>query len=536
MKQIHSLLMTGALPENSSFIRLFSQSCPLSENCLRAGSLEKGLSLLRSHPVDLLFLDMSAGSGLPADSPAQIRQRCSIPIIMITGGEEGLPSSLSQERSPVMRLCRRSAFSSVRQYHLRISLEEEAEQKQSLKEKMEALLQQSSHALAVMDGEGRLCFANAAACSFLGSIPAGSHFELPSPDGQPLEISLLHFHNRGQAADSHDQLTGLYSRTYFEKNLPCWDIPDNLPLGLITGHADHLALSAGILGEQYSRCLLTAVTDAAEKICSPEDLLFRWNDDEFLILLPRCTEPDIQRVIGRMQEACSALEADGMPASLSLGYAVKYEMNQSVPSLLGHAEKEMHSAGQNRQEDPDFCRAALEKLLHQKDAVTAEHALRVRDACLCFARYLGLDKKTARRCSLVASLHDIGKMAIPSSILDKEGPLDKSEWETMRHHPSIGFCMIKDLPGMYDVAEGILSHHERWDGQGYPRKLAGSKIPLTARILSLVDAFDAMTHDRPYRKAMDRKEALHEIRRCRGTQFDPDLSDAFIQFIQKKFP
>lgn len=104
----------------------------------------------------------------------------------------------------------------------------------------------------------------------------------------------------------------------------------------------------------------------------------------------------------------------------------------------------------------------------------------------------------------------------------------------MKHHPAIGCRMIKDLPGMNDVAEAILSHHERWDGKGYPRGIADSQIPLTARILSLVDAFDAMTHDRPYRKAMKNEKALNEILRCRGTQFDPRLSDEFIRFIKKK--
>ena len=263
--------------------------------------------------------------------------------------------------------------------------------------------------------------------------------------------------------------------------------------------------------------------------------MIRYGGDEFIILVPRCTELQIRQMIRDIQSACANLMTENVPSSISMGYAVKYHINQPLLHLLHQADRNMYgnklACGRGR---PNFYLLSLEDSLQKKDTVTSEHAVRVRETCFRFSVFLGLDMRTAKRCALVAALHDIGKIAIPSSILNKEGPLDDEEWEIMKHHPAIGCRMIKDLPGMNDVAEAILSHHERWDGKGYPRGIADSQIPLTARILSLVDAFDAMTHDRPYRKAMKNEKALNEILRCRGTQFDPRLSDEFIRFIKKK--
>jgi HD-GYP domain-containing protein (c-di-GMP phosphodiesterase class II) len=126
-----------------------------------------------------------------------------------------------------------------------------------------------------------------------------------------------------------------------------------------------------------------------------------------------------------------------------------------------------------------------------------------------------------------AELHDVGKLAIPEEILSKPGPLTEDEWEFVRRHTLIGERILASAPALRAAAEIVRSSHERWDGAGYPDKLSGPQIPLGARIISVCDAFDAMTTPRPYARALSPEDALHELFRCAGTQFDPQVVDAF---------
>lgn len=137
--------------------------------------------------------------------------------------------------------------------------------------------------------------------------------------------------------------------------------------------------------------------------------------------------------------------------------------------------------------------------------------------------------------SLLALLHDIGKVSINPNILQKQpGALTSAEWDEMKRHPEIGYRIAQATPELAIVSDLILSHHERWDGKGYPRGLKEEEIPLPCRILAIADAFDAMTNDRVYRKAMSREEALLEIERNAGAQFDPVITNLFIKNIVDK--
>jgi HD-GYP domain-containing protein (c-di-GMP phosphodiesterase class II) len=134
--------------------------------------------------------------------------------------------------------------------------------------------------------------------------------------------------------------------------------------------------------------------------------------------------------------------------------------------------------------------------------------------------------------ALYALLHDIGKVGVDDSILNKPGRLEEDEWEQMKKHSEIGYRIAASARELSHVADFILSHHERWDGQGYPRGLAGEQIPLLSRLLAIVDAYDAMTEDRVYRRALSSEEALREIERNAGTQFDPLLAAKFIRMVR----
>jgi HD-GYP domain-containing protein (c-di-GMP phosphodiesterase class II) len=175
----------------------------------------------------------------------------------------------------------------------------------------------------------------------------------------------------------------------------------------------------------------------------------------------------------------------------------------------------------------------LEKSLYEKDYITANHAVRVRELCTQFGTYLGLKGSDIDELAVLASLHDIGKITIPESILKKPGPLTDEEWKIIKKHPETGYRITKAMHGMDIIAEDILSHHERWDGKGYPKGLKGVQIPLASRILSIIDTFDVMTHKRPYKEVATKRGAINEIKNCSGAQFDPNLVEAFMAFFDK---
>jgi putative nucleotidyltransferase with HDIG domain len=164
-----------------------------------------------------------------------------------------------------------------------------------------------------------------------------------------------------------------------------------------------------------------------------------------------------------------------------------------------------------------------------RDSPTAGHSHRVALYSLKIAAELGLRGQELKTLSIGASLHDIGKLAIPDSILLKPGALSEEEWVVMRSHVQIGYDLVKQIPFLAEAAEIVLAHHERSDGTGYPRGLKGMEIPVGARIFAVADTVDAMTSDRPYRSALSFREAYEEIRRWSGIRYDPQVCDRFLR-------
>ena len=175
---------------------------------------------------------------------------------------------------------------------------------------------------------------------------------------------------------------------------------------------------------------------------------------------------------------------------------------------------------------------ALSSALEARDPYTEAHTGRIRDLAGAMAVAMRLPADVRRAVRLGALLHDVGKIGIADSILRKAGPLDVSEWEQMRLHPEIGERMLRGIAFLEHALPAIRSHHERWDGGGYPDGSAGEDIPIAARIIAVCDAFDAMTSDRPYRKAMSVEAACDEIRRCAGTQFDPTCAMLLVEMVK----
>jgi putative nucleotidyltransferase with HDIG domain len=178
--------------------------------------------------------------------------------------------------------------------------------------------------------------------------------------------------------------------------------------------------------------------------------------------------------------------------------------------------------------------ASLSNALEAKDAVTSQHTEEVVRLAVAVAAELDLDLDAVRNVELGAVLHDIGKVRVPESILNKRGPLTDEEWEVMKTHPEVGEHILRPIQSLNAILPIVRHHHERWDGGGYPDKLSGRAIPLGARIVAVCDAYRAMTEDRPYRNALSNREAWQELNEGSGSQFDPDCVEAMIRALERR--
>ncbi len=177
---------------------------------------------------------------------------------------------------------------------------------------------------------------------------------------------------------------------------------------------------------------------------------------------------------------------------------------------------------------------SLLKLLELQNSETMEHTIRMRDNAIMIGSSLGLSINELCELDLATRLHDIGKITIPEEILNKPARLTDDEFNVIKTHSESGYKIVMASKGLKNIAEAVYTHHERWDGRGYPLSLKQDEIPVMARIISVVDAFDAMTNERPYHGAVDFKDAMVEIIGCKGTQFDPKIVDAFVNIVKYK--
>jgi len=330
-----------------------------------------------------------------------------------------------------------------------------------------------------------------------------------------------------------DKLTGLHNRAYFEEEIKRLNTKRQLPLSIIMGDVNGLKLINDTFGPREGDRLLKKIAKIIKSCCREEDIVARWGGDEFSILLPKTTEEDSEEILNRIRDVCFKTGDQKIPVSISLGTSTKKNYNYDIKMTVKEAEDWMYRRKLlERKSISSSIISSLERTLQEKSYETEEHAVRLKEMSLILGRSLKLTENKLNELILLSALHDIGKIAISDEILMKKGKLTRKEWGIVKRHPEIGYNITASSPQLAPIADVVLSHHEWWNGTGYPRGLKGEDIPLVSRIISIVDAYDVMTHDRAYRKAISKKDAAEELERCAGTQFDPKLVKIFIQFLK----
>lgn len=330
----------------------------------------------------------------------------------------------------------------------------------------------------------------------------------------------------------HDKLTNLYNRAYFEEELARLNTPRQLPLSIIMGDLNGLKLINDTFGYSRGDSLLVTISKVLKDICRADDILARWGGDEFVILLPKTTQSDAEEITARIKGKCKEKSTKKMPLSISLGISTKKNPSQDISSILKETEDRMQSA--KLLESRSMVRSiidSIEGLLVEKSNETKLHTERIKDMSEKLGKATGLSAGQMDKLALLATLHDIGKIAIPEEILKKRGALTEKEWDIVKRHPETGYRIASATPELAHIADDILCCHERFNGTGYPHSLKGEDIPILSRIILIVDAYDVMTHDRAYKKAITKNKAIEELKRCSGTQFDPRLIDKFIDMV-----
>ena len=336
----------------------------------------------------------------------------------------------------------------------------------------------------------------------------------------------------------HDSLTGLYNRTSFEEKMQQISQIQQTA-GLLVCDVDGLKLLNDTFGHATGDQALRQVAELLQDAFPADSFLARIGGDEFAAVFNQPSQDFFPTVCTKIR---SALEKHNQsqhrfPVSLSLGYAISSENPPDMCSLFKEADTNMYREKLlQKQSAKNAIVQTLERALEARDYLTEGHGKRLHDLMEQFIEFLGLPASQLADLRLLAHFHDIGKVGIPDHILFKPGPLTEEEWAIMKQHTEIGYRMAKSIPDFEPIADWIISHHERWDGHGYPQGLKKTAIPLPCRILALVDTYDAMTHDRPYHKAASEKEAVEELLRCSGSQFDPELTLQFIKMLKNETP
>ncbi|NLX94386.1 MAG: PAS domain S-box protein [Clostridiales bacterium] len=330
----------------------------------------------------------------------------------------------------------------------------------------------------------------------------------------------------------HDQLTGLKNRRFFDEIIKELEDKKCVPLTLIMADVNGLKLTNDAFGHKAGDLILIKVAEILDRHCRDSDYSARIGGDEFVLLLPNTDAAKAEAVVKQINKSVAEEREKNEIISISIGFAVQNKPTEDINDIFKKAEDDMY---RHKLAESSSIRSKTISLimntLYEKNGREMLHSNRVGELCKVIAEAIGLDSNAVSQLRLAGLMHDIGKIGIAEAILNKPSKLKKDEWTEIKRHTEIGYRILSSVNEFSEIADYVLEHHERWDGEGYPQRLKGEDISLQARIITLADAYDAITSDRPYHGALTAEEAAAEIQRCAGTQFDPRIAKVFLEEV-----
>ncbi|MCX7773646.1 MAG: transporter substrate-binding domain-containing protein [Clostridia bacterium] len=334
----------------------------------------------------------------------------------------------------------------------------------------------------------------------------------------------------------HDGLTGLYNRYYFENEIAKLQAMEVDSLFIAIFDLDGLKIINDTLGHHAGDQYLVNAAKVIVEAFPVESIISRIGGDEICVLLMNQSKEEGLRCIDSFNQKVLEMnrKVERIPMSVSVGSVFSGQRPHNIMEMIKEADNHMYRLKLHRRQSvKSEVVQMMKNMLEARDFVTEGHVSRMEELAVALAIAVGIPEKDIADIRLLAQFHDIGKVGIPDHILFKPAKLNDEEFKVMKRHTEIGHRIAVASNDLLPIADYILKHHEYWDGKGYPFGLKGEEIPIECRILSIVDAYDAMTNDRPYRKAISKEAALRELRHCSGSQFDPTLVEAFVNLLNK---
>lgn len=332
----------------------------------------------------------------------------------------------------------------------------------------------------------------------------------------------------------HDFLTGLNNRRYFGETLTRMDNDENYPLGIVMIDLNGLKIINDAFGHEYGDEALKQVANVLRSTFRHEDVICRVGGDEFSVIAPRATTEELENYKTQCREKLEKIRIQNLPISIAFGYDIKHDDHTTIDEVIKLSENNMYRRKLSESNSiRNHSIQAILTTLTEKYKEEKIHSQKVAALCKAIGMKLGIKDENLKELEMAGMYHDIGKISIPDAILNKPGRLTDEEYEIMKTHTEAGYQILKAADQYSSLADYALTHHERWDGKGYPQNIKGEDIPFYARIIALADSFEAMTADRPYRFKMSKADAVKEIVRHSGQQFDPNLAKIFVEQVLK---
>lgn len=331
---------------------------------------------------------------------------------------------------------------------------------------------------------------------------------------------------------NHDYLTGLRNRRFYIERLEILDTMKDYPFGIVNMDVNGLKIINDAYGHTIGDEALIKTAEVLKEVCKSNYIVSRVSGDEFTVILPKSGEIETKALKAKLLKAFSNVKIMNLNLSVAIGYYIKKNSNKSIDEVRMLAENDMYRHKiSERKSVKNKAISAIWKTLTDKFEEEKTHSKRVQEISTKIGEALNLDAEELRDLSTAALFHDIGKISIPDDIIRKPGPLNDKEFEIMKSHAEVGYEILRAADEYSELAVHASSHHEKWNGSGYPRGLKEEEIPFFSRIISIADAYEAMTADRPYRKALTTEYAVKEITKYAGIQFDPKLSRIFVEKV-----